>query len=47
MEYPFLSQKLIYNYSDICCSRTFLTLLDVKGNPVAFIKGFETGCIDS
>jgi hypothetical protein len=24
-----------------------LALLYVKGNPVAFVKGLETGCIDS
>lgn len=26
--------------------RSFLALLDVKGDPVALIKGFETACID-
>jgi hypothetical protein len=35
------------NYSDIYCSRAFFTLFYVKGNPIAFIKRLETGCIDS
>jgi len=34
-------------HSDIYRSRTFGTLLNVKGNVVAVIKRFETGCIDS
>ena len=33
--------------SDIYRGRTFGTLLNVKGNVVAVIKRFETGCIDS
>jgi hypothetical protein len=34
-------------HCDIDSRGTFLALLYVKGNPVAFIKGLETGCIDT
>ena len=34
------------NYSHICSGWTFLPLLYIKGNSVAFIEGFETVCID-
>ena len=47
MERPFLIQKYKLNHSDIYRWRTFLTLLYVKSNPVAFIEGLETGCIDT
>lgn len=40
-----VSYKL--NHSDIYRSRTFLALLCVKGNPIAFIERLKTGCIDS
>ena len=46
MERPFLIQKIKLSYSDIYCSRTFLPLLNVKGNAVAFIQRLKTGCID-
>ena len=39
-----LNRKL--NHSDICSRRTFLSLLYVKGNFVAFIEGFKTGGVD-
>ena len=40
----FLNRTL--DYSDICSSRTFWPLLYIKGNFVAFIEGFKTGCVD-
>jgi hypothetical protein len=33
-------------YYDIDRRRTFLSLLDVKGNPVTFIEAFKTACVD-
>ena len=39
-----LNRKL--NHGDICSRRTFLSLLYVKGNLVAFIEGFKTGRVD-
>jgi len=43
----FFERKSNLNYRNVNRSRTFLALLNVKGHPVAFIKGFEPGCIDS
>jgi len=31
------------DHRDVCSGRTFLSLLYVKGNLVAFIEGFKTG----
>ena len=43
---PFKYRLEILAYSDIYSSRTFLSLLNVEGNPVAFVKAFESTCID-
>jgi len=40
------TQNIRLNHSDICCGRTFLSLLYVKGNSVTFIERFKTVCID-
>ena len=40
-------EKTKLDYSNVRCCGTFLALLNVKGNPIAFIKGLESGCIDS
>ena len=36
----------VLDYSDICRTGAFLSLLDVKRNLVTVIEGFESGCID-
>src|SRR5210317_1956748 len=40
------TQNIRLHQSDICSSKTFLSLLYVKGNSIAFIEGFKTVCID-
>jgi hypothetical protein len=40
------SQDIILSYGDIRSAGPFCALLDIKGNPVAFFKRFESGCID-
>jgi hypothetical protein len=40
------TQNIILSYRDIHSTKAFLALLDIKGNPVAFFQGFESGCID-
>ena len=44
-ECPLYNQSKL-DHGDVCSCRTFLSLLDVKGNLVAFVEGFETRCID-
>lgn len=41
-ECPHLLVNRKLNHSDIGSRRAFLSLLDVKGYPVAFIEGFKT-----
>jgi hypothetical protein len=40
------TQNIILSHRDIHSARAFWALLDIKGNSGAFIKGFESGCID-
>jgi len=46
MPFIILSNRFLV-YSDIYRRRTFLSLLDVKSNPITFVKSFEPGRIDS
>ena len=45
-ERPFLHRNGKLDYSDIYSGRTFLSLLYVKGNSIAFIEAFKTACVD-
>ncbi len=38
---PLFTRNGKLNHSDICSGRTFVSLLYVKGYPVAFIEGFK------
>jgi hypothetical protein len=43
---PFNFRYWILDYRDIRCSRTFLSLLNVEGNLIAFIEAFKAARID-
>jgi hypothetical protein len=43
---PFKLEKAELDNGYIDSSRSFLTLLNIKGNTIAFLEAFKAGCID-